>query len=647
MNILSKSSTIYVSPRVGNDGYTGSSPMPLDTENGPFKTLERAISAVKEYRSQGIDHPFEILLTDDVFISSPICICGVDRLKIGSFGEKRRIIGGKPITNWKNGTFNGQKCFCAHISDKDPERFTDLYVGSQRAKVTRYPRGDGKLRIVDGENALVGKHVTGDHMLSSSKWFKFDPKDLEGISHIEDAIINYDHFWVDEHSRIESYDKESGMLIMECNSRFSASVSYEENPNAAPLCYFTNVPECFELPGHWYHDRQGSTVYYIPTEEIGDPKDVEAFAPVTDKLFIISGEDVVLENLELTCTQGNYVSTVPHGEDQGHVYDAYASDIQSVCMAPGAITIKNASRCAITDCFIHGVGIYALEILNGCDHIRIEGNHITDVCAGAIRIAGAPYGADADGAVSDIIIRKNHIHGCGKRYLAGCGILLMDASNCEISENEIHDLEYSGISAGWVWGYKDSATFGCIIRKNHVYDIGKGNLSDMGAIYLLGKQKGTVVCENIIHDVSCSTYGAWGIYLDEGSSFMRVEKNLVYRTGRECFHLHYGSHNTVKNNVFHGGNGSCIRIRRKEDHPQAIFEGNVLITDGAAVYGFLQDANDLISDNNILWNTSGKDLIMWTDRLARSYDLEEWRSTFGHDLSSKVEDPCLEKSGIN
>lgn len=78
--------------------------------------------------------------------------------------------------------------------------------------------------------------------------------------------------------------------------------------------------------------------------------------------------------------------------------------------------------------------------------------------------------------------------------MAGCGILLMHASECEISDNEIHDLEYTGISIGWCWGYADSSTYGNIIKGNHIYDIGKGNLSDMG-----------------------------GIYLDEGSSYMTVE----------------------------------------------------------------------------------------------------------------------------
>lgn len=45
-------------------------------------------------------------------------------------------------------------------------------------------------------------------------------------------------------------------------------------------------------------------------------------------------------------------------------------------------------------------------------------------------------------------------------------IVICHANNNEISENEIHNIGYSGISAGFVWGYGKSNTYGNIIRKN-------------------------------------------------------------------------------------------------------------------------------------------------------------------------------------
>ena len=563
-----KISTFFVSQSEGDDALSGIARAKDGEGNGPFQTMERAISAVATLRAQGEQRPLKIQILGDYYFTSPIRIVGERLLTIEGAEGASRMIGGAKIEGWQRGQFNGVPCFCAKLAEGCPDHFTDLYVNGERACVTRYPTVESgqKLHIVDADDALRGAYKPGEHMTHTSKWFRFCPDDLSSLHNIEDAILHYEHYWIDEHSPIESYDRESGVMVMKYHSRFSAGLSYEENREASPLCYLTNIPDLFGEPAHWYLDRSSRTVYYIPSSETMSPSDIEAFAPISEKIFeVYACEDVYIKNLEMTACSGDYVSTKHYVPlDEG--IDGFASDIQSLCGGPGAITFEKATRCGLCGCALHGVGVYAVEILQGSSHIRIEENHIYDISAGGIRIEGGSASLiENDGglAVHDCILRKNHIHTIGKRYYAGCGILLMDGSFCEISENEIHDTEYSGISVGWVWGYAESATYACTITKNHIYDIGKGNLSDLGAIYLLGKQSGTVVSENVIHDVNCFCYGAWGIYLDEGSSFVRVEKNLVYRTKNECFHLHYGSHNTVTENTFYGNRGSCIRITRE------------------------------------------------------------------------------------
>lgn len=593
-------STIFVSQKFGNDSANGLSPVTDAYGNAPLRSIERALSIIRELRKAGVERPLTLSLVDDYYLTSQINI-SEKRLTVESFGKKKRIIGGIRIGGWKHGEYNGAACLCAAVPDGLD--FTDLFVNGERARVTRYPK-DGLLKIADCDDPKPTGDGIFDH---SSTWFRLIPEDISKVGDLTGATANYFHYWIDEHSPIERHDTASGKIFMKYRSRFSVNTVYDGKDPSAIHCYLTNLGATFGERGEWYLDKRSSTVYYIPKDESITPESIEAFAPTLESLIHIEGEAVRLRNLELTCTNGEYSSRLLYENETAKYPERpllFASDIQSVCGAPGAISFENASRCSLCDCCVHGVGIYAIEIKKSCDHIRIERNHIYDICAGGIKVEGGSESEDASLATTDCIISKNHIHSIGKRYMAGCGILVMHARDCVIEENEIHDTEYSGISVGWVWGYGDSTTYGTVIRGNHIYDIGKGNLSDMGGIYLLGKQSGAVVSENRIHDVRFLTYGAQGIYLDEGSSFITVERNVVYDTESESFHLHYGSHNTVKNNIFYSRNAPCIAVSKVEEHYQVDFEQNILITENRPIFkGRLQNL-PLNFGKNLIWDTS-------------------------------------------
>ena len=643
---IQNASTFYVSQSTGNDSANGFAPFADNHGNAPFKSVDKAISVIKELRAGGLERPLTIAISDDYYISSPIALKGLERVTVESFG-KVRVIGGVRIEDWKRDVFNGADCLSARLPEREGGKaldFTDLFVNGERAKVTRYPK-EGKLKIIDTEEFVERPYPPDHDLLDGSYWFLVHPEDLEPVENITDAMINYDHWWIDGHSPIESYDRDSGKLTMKYRTRFTSSARYGKS-GAATDYYLTGVPNMFSEKGEWYLDRRSSTVYYIPRNESETPETIEVFAPVTDKLFVVEGEDIRIRDLTLTCTKGDYASTGLSGK-QLEMFEGknvlFGSDIQSVCWAPGAITFENCDRCGLFGCTIHGVGVHGVEIKKNCRHIRIEKNEIYDTCAGGIKIEGGTALEDKSLTTGDCVIRGNHIHHGGRRYAAGCGILVMHASNNEISENEVHDFSYTGISVGWVWGYKPSSTYGNIVRGNHIYNIGNASLSDMGGIYLLGKQNGTVVEENRIHDIKCNFYGAWGIYPDEGSSNLTIENNAVYNTGKESFHFHYGRDNVVRNNIFYSENFSAIILAVKEDHNQVVFENNIMVTDGSKIFG--HDRSDMTRYNlskNVIYDLSGKEPIISFDDEEKPYTLCEWEAIFDHDGGNIVADPKIE-----
>lgn len=644
---LHNSTTFYVSQTQGhNRHYNGLAPVPDEYGNGPFRSLDHTLKILATVRKTGIKRPLTVAFTEDYTLSAPLVLSSeIREVTFESFGRRKRILGGVRIEGWQRDSFGGVPCFSAKLppkKDGSAWRFSDLFINGKRAEPTRFPK-EGTLRLRSTEQQEKDPTLSSQKLYDTSRWFLVDPEDLKAIPKVEEAQIHYYHYWIDEHSPIESYDPQTGKLVMSYRSRFTAGALYNGSGSSVTY-YLTNVPNSFSAPNEWYLDHDKQTVYYIPEDTSLSPESIEALVPTVPFLFQVEGSDVRFRNLELSCTSGEYESRtrVPLASEAGEEGEiVYGSDVQSVCWASGALRFQNAKRCTVSDCYLHGLGIHGIDIGKGCSHITVENNRIEDICAGGIRVFGAEAGEDPSLAVSDCRIRKNHIAFCGRRYAAGCGILVCDASHNEICDNVIHDLEYSGISVGWVWGYGENPSYGNRISGNHIYNIGRGNLSDMGGIYLLGKQHGTVVSENRIHDVACFEYGAWGIYLDEGSSYVTVENNVVYRTGKECFHLHYGSHNTVRNNLFFSGASSCIRISKEELHDELVFEQNVLVSDGAPVYGSVAGLHTINARRNLLWDCSRPDPVICKDRNGKEYHLREWQNALGLDRGSIVGDPLL------
>ncbi len=642
--------TLYVSQKNGNDNETGFYPEKRADLNGPLKSVEEALKKVSQLREFNFFQPIEIVILDDIyFVQKPIEIDEkIYDVTITSCC-KTVVSGGRKIENFKEDVFNGVNCLSAKIEDIDDGFwFTDFYVDDKRADLTCYPKDNSLLQAQDVENK-------GIKLSDSSKWFIADKKDIEVFKNFRnfgDCFISYNHYWVDEHTPIESYDLESGRITFKYRSRFTIELTH---PASAIEYKIENVAEMFSKKNEWYLDRISKKVYYIPRNENQTAQNITAYAPVTDKLFVIKGKkdkkvcNIRFSNLVFANTKGDYRSIYkrPDYINFEHEIDdiGFSSDVQSVCYAHGTIEFYHSHNCFLENCVLKNLGVHALTINEGCSKIAVSDNDFYDLGAGAIKISGGAFGCEKQYETYGNIIKNNYITDSGNRYFAACGILIMHSYENTIANNEISYQYYSGISVGWVWGYGDNITKDNLIEKNYIHHIGQGKLSDMGGVYLLGKQRGTIVRNNIIHDIKSKHYGGWALYTDEGSSYIILENNICYNTSSNSYHHHFGTQNVVKNNIFVKSETEPIFATRNDYNVGIICEKNIVVSQGTAAYksgyglgqaghtGMMFHRDNLIFDfNNEAYSLVVND---------KKYNPKEAYEAFGFDVGTIVADPLF------
>nr|QEO73836.1 hypothetical protein [uncultured bacterium] len=264
---------------------------------------------------------------------------------------------------------------------------------------------------------------------------------------------------------------------------------------AGPL-YLVNARELLDEPGEWYLDQRAGKVYYQPLDG-QDMNRVDVELPRLETLLEIGGtyakpaHHLRFSGITFTGTtwlgpntDEGYASQQTGaflvGDDHERPADAFSSCSYGCRLfegtrntwhqMPAAVQVSAAHDVALTDNVYTGIGSVGVGIGNDANaHATGVGLGAADILVSRSRfsqhsgqavVAGgvqpdAHHPSDPRMTNRDITITDNQVHDVSAEYKDGAGILFTYVTRASVTHNEVWDLPYSGINAGYGWGAHD------------------------------------------------------------------------------------------------------------------------------------------------------------------------------------------------
>jgi hypothetical protein len=452
-------------------------------------------------------------------------------------GDKATITGGRKLVGL---TRDETGKWRAGITDEFSDWSKALFVNGKRAQRARgiFPSGAklwGDTEHPDG----VSGYLLPDEAMGT--W-----------QNPEFLFLGYFNSWAHMTCRIERFQKDGdGRLIAVMTQPDFYIGLHKEGVQIGEPAYIENAFELMDEPGEYYQDQLGA-FHYIPRPD----------EDITTATMIAAVDPVLLGNLHNVWFQG---ITFEYIAAQGYRAERHMDEQANFTFDSGRIVerdgklailhngysrshagmvLSKSNNCRFVRCsFSHFAGA-GLDIQEGSHGIALDNCLFEDIAGSAIQV-GDVTPNDHHPSSPGLITRDNVITNCtirniGTVFEGSVGIFVGYANGTVISHNEIYDLPYSGISAGWGWGEEDAGggaypipyTYATPtpaganrIEYNHIQNVMQKR-DDGGGVYTLGNQPGTVIRGNYIHDNGPG--GPGGIYLDEGSGFIEITGNNVH-----------------------------------------------------------------------------------------------------------------------
>ena len=514
-------------------------------------------------------------------VSSPLVVGPEDSGVIWTGAGKAVVSGGRRIEGWKDDGDGVVSAPLPRDADGVVPCFEQLWVNGRRAERSVWPKG-GFLSGIEFPQSAV---TNVDGTITATQSVKFaDPSVAAFLGAIDGSDRPYVKLaarvkWTYGNYALAGIDAAANIVRVRSNRLTPPWALWDKTSRLR----FENTRAGFSEPGDWLFDvASGRVRYRLRKGESADA--LVAVAPVSglSQLVRIKGElggrhvsGLVFSNIvfavTVTPSNGEREKVGSFGDiPTDHVSAALPRGMvqivghQAAVATDGAIVAQGLRDSLFIDCRVTRTGNYAVRLEDGCVSNRIVRCTFDDLGAGGIWIGAADkclppievkrarLRNDGPRACKFNVVDDCTIRGGGKVNAEGVGVVIGHASDCTVTHCEISDLEYSGISAGWIWGYAGSICQRNEISFNKIHDIGKGSMDDFAGIYTLSTSFGTCVSNNVVFNVECSAkgYGGWGLYCDEGAEGIVMENNVTWDTTDGSFHQHYGTGCQIRNNIF-------------------------------------------------------------------------------------------------
>ncbi|MFE7107864.1 right-handed parallel beta-helix repeat-containing protein [Streptomyces sp. NPDC057575] len=484
-------------------------------------------------------HDVRVLLKNGTYqLDRPLRLGAADSGKDGHTvtwsaapGARPVLSGGQDITGWQQNT---DGTWTAGVPSGVTPR--QLFVDGRRA--TR-ARGEAcAASTCDAtKTGMTGAVATG-----IADWQR--PTDAEAVIRVR---------WRNYHCRITAVNGDVMTFAQPCWTN-SASGTNRTGPawdsttvdstRYSGVAFFENAPELLDQPGEFVWNSKDRTVTYLPRKG-ENMRHARAVTPHTEQLLVVDGaHDVTISGIGFA-----YAAYRQPGTDEGYA-GMQAGLTLTGATGPvdhagrfytkpsAAVTVRGGQRVSIENARFSRLGGAGAILEAGTKDSSVTRSSFTDLSSGAVYVGDTEPMPSAALAGERNTVAYNTITRSGVEYTDSVGIWAGYEAGLTVDHNSLDHLPYSGISVGWGWNQPESQK--SVLRDNKVTDNRITDVMEVaqaqhdgGAIYTQGAQPGTVVSGNYINR---SAFGNTerdgnGIYLDEQSSHILVEKNVITRIG--------------------------------------------------------------------------------------------------------------------